>query len=130
MLYLDAVGIVNPIAAVRSDYYITQEGRDYDYGLGFGGRGEARAIWQGKAIVGATANYRFIPVISGFPGHHQMLFLNTEARYFIQQRWGLGVAYNQVWRWSTYFDRRDVNRSLSELRLFLATAIPQWEELK
>jgi hypothetical protein len=130
MLYLDAVGIVNPIAAVRSDYYVTEEGRDYDYGLGFGGRGEARAIWQGKAIVGATANYRFIPVISGFPANHRMLFLDAEARYFLRQRWGLGVAYNQVWRWSDYKNRRDVNRRLSELRLFVATAIPQWEELK
>ena len=130
MLYFDAVGIFNPIAAVQSDYFITQEGRDYDYGIGLGGRGEMRAIWQGKAIVGATANYRFIPVISGFPAQHQMLFLNAEARYFFRQRWGVGAAYNQLWRWSAYTDRSDVNRKASELRLFLATAIPRWEDLK
>jgi hypothetical protein len=130
MLYFDAVGIFNPIAAIQSDYFLTAEGRDYDYGIGLGGRGEMRAIWQGKAIVGATANYRFIPVISGFPAQHQMLFLNAEARYFFRQRWGVGAAYNQLWRWSAYTDRSDVNRKASELRLFVATAIPRWEDLK
>jgi hypothetical protein len=127
-LYLDAVGVFNPIAAVKSDYFLIAEGRDYDYGIGLGGRGEARAIWQGKAIVGGAANYRFIPIVNGFPGQHQLLFLNAEARYFIHQRWGLGVAYDQLWRWSAYTDRSDVNLKSSELRLFLATAIPQWKE--
>ena len=29
---------INPIAAIRSDYFVTAEGRDYDYGIGLGAR--------------------------------------------------------------------------------------------
>ena len=50
-LDLEVLADFMPIAAVRSDYYETEEGRDYDYGLGLGGWLEARAVWPGKALL-------------------------------------------------------------------------------
>jgi hypothetical protein len=131
VLYFDATGIFNPIAALKSDYFLSAEGRDYDYGIGLGGRGEARAIWTGRALVGLTANYRFIPVISGFPAQHQLLLLGFDGRYYIfRHRFGLGAAYNQLWRWSAYTDRADFNKKSAEVRLYVSTAIPRWEDIK
>jgi hypothetical protein len=130
ILYLDGTAIFNPIAAIRSDYFLSEEGRDYDYGIGLGGRGEARAIWTGRAWVAATANYRFIPVISGFPAQHQLLNLNLDARYYVMHRFGLGATYNQLWRWSAYTDRADFNKKSAEVRLYVSTAIPRWEDIK
>jgi hypothetical protein len=129
-LYFDAAAVFNPIAAVKSDYFLSEEGRDYDYGIGLGGRGEMRAIWTGRAFVGAVANYRFVPVISGFPAQHQLLNLGVDGRYYFRGRWGVGAAYNQLWRWSAYTDRADFNKKSSELRVFVATAIPRWEDIK
>jgi hypothetical protein len=128
--YLDATAIFNPIAAIRSDYFLVAEGRDYDYGIGLGGRGEVRAIWGGKALVGVTANYRFIPVISGFPAQHQLLRANFDARYYFQHRFGVGLTYEGLRRWSAYTDRENFNRKSGELRLFVTTALPRWEEFK
>jgi hypothetical protein len=128
--YLDGTAIFNPIAAIRSDYFLVAEGRDYDYGIGLGARGEARAIWVGRAMVGAIANYRFIPVISGFPAQHQVLRFNLDARYFFRQRWGVGVTYEGLRRRSNYTDRSDFLRRSSELRAFVSTALPRWEEFK
>jgi len=129
-LYFDATAIFNPVAAIKSDYFLVAEGRDYDYGIGLGARGEMRAIWQGKAFVGASTNYRFIPVISGFPAQHQLFTFNIDGRYYFRHRWGVGATYNQLWRWSAYTGRSDFNKKSSELRLFVATAIPRWEDLK
>jgi hypothetical protein len=129
-LYFDATAIFNPIAAIRSDYFLVAEGRDYDYGIGLGARGEMRAIWAGKAFVGAGTGYRFIPVISGFPAQHQLFNFNIDGRYYFRGRWGVGATYNQLWRWSAYTDRSDFNKKSSELRLFVATAIPRWEDIK
>ncbi|HEX5819027.1 MAG TPA: DUF3943 domain-containing protein [Gemmatimonadales bacterium] len=128
--YLDATAIFNPIAAIKSDYFLVAEGRDYDYGIGLGGRGEVRAIWGGKALVGVTANYRFIPVISGFPAQHQLLRANFDARYYFKHRLGVGLTYEGLRRWSAYTDRSDFNRKSGELRLFVTTALPRWEEFK
>jgi len=129
-LYFDATAIFNPVAAIKSDYFLVAEGRDYDYGIGLGARGEMRAIWAGKAFVGASTNYRFIPVISGFPAQHQLFTFNVDGRYYFRHRWGVGATYNQLWRWSAYTGRSDFNKKSSELRLFVATAIPRWEDLK
>jgi hypothetical protein len=128
--YFDAVGIFNPIAAIKSDYFLSEEGRDYDYGIGLGGRGEVRTIWAGRGVLGLVANYRFIPVISGFPAQHQLLNLGFDGRYYFRGRFGVGASYNQLWRWSAYTDRDNFNKKSSELRLFVATAIPRWEDVK
>ena len=41
----EALARFNPIAAIRSDYFVTAEGRDYDYGIGLGGRLAGSAVW-------------------------------------------------------------------------------------
>jgi len=129
-LYLDATGVFNPIAAIRSDYFLSAEGRDYDYGIGLGGRGEARVIWKGRAALGLTSNYRFIPVLSGFPAQHQLLILGFDGRYYFRGRFGVGASYNQLWRWSAYTDRADFNKKSAEARFYVSTAIPRWEDIK
>jgi hypothetical protein len=128
VLYGEALARVNPIAAIRSDYFVTAEGRDYDYGIGLGGRVEGWALWPGKATVRLTGGYVFLPVISGFPGNHQLYTLGTEARGYFLGRFGAGASYTRLWRHSNYTFNPDVNTNMSEARVFLSMTIPKWNQ--
>jgi hypothetical protein len=118
---------MNPIAAIRSDYFVTAEGRDYDYGVGLGGNVAGRAEWPGKATVRLGGGYVFLPVLSGFPGNHHLFTLTTEARGYYRGKYGFGVVYNRLWRRSNYTFNPDVHEDMSEARVFLSLAIPRWE---
>ncbi|HEV7367131.1 MAG TPA: DUF3943 domain-containing protein [Gemmatimonadales bacterium] len=124
----EALARFNPIAAIRSDYFVTAEGRDYDYGVGLGGRLAGQALWPGKATVQLSGGYIFLPVVSGFPGSHQLWTLSTEARGYFRGKFGAGVVYNRLWRRSNYTFNADVHQDMSEARVFLSLAIPRWEE--
>jgi hypothetical protein len=127
-LYGEALARVNPIAAIRSDYFVTAEGRDYDYGVGLGARVAGRAVWAGKAALRLAGGWIFLPVISGFPGHHNLFTLSTEARGYFRGKFGAGLAYNRLWRRSNYTFNPDVDQEVSEARVFLSLAIPRWEQ--
>jgi hypothetical protein len=127
-LYGEAMARVNPIAAIRSDYFVTAEGRDYDYGVGLGARLEGRALWQGKGTARLTGGYIFLPVLSGFPGSHNIWTLSTEARGYLHGKFGLGAGYTRHWRRSNYTFNPDVKQDMSEFRVFLSMAIPKWEQ--
>lgn len=125
-IHVEALGTAMPIAAIRSDYYLTAEGRDYDYGIGLGGGGSALLVWKGTGVFGATARYVFVPVISGFPGTHQILTTNVGGRVYWKGRLGIGAEWVRLWSWNIYYGRTNVNRNASELRLYLSTAVPRW----
>jgi hypothetical protein len=127
-LHGEVMARVNPIAAIRSDYFVTAEGRDYDYGVALGGRVEGRALWPGKATVRLTGGYVWLPVISGFPGNHQLWTLGTEARGYLRGKFGAGLTYQRLWKDSNYTFNPDVHQNMSEARIFLSLAIPRWEE--
>jgi hypothetical protein len=127
ILYTELTAIFNPVAAIKSDYFLIAEGRDYDYGIGLGARAEARLMWTGKAFVTAWARYRFIPIISGFPGDHQFFIPGFDARWWYKGRIGVGVSGQYIATWANYTDRNDVNDSSTEGRIYLTTAIPRWE---
>jgi hypothetical protein len=127
-LYGEAMARINPVAAIRSDYFVTAEGRDYDYGVGLGGRVEGRALWPGKATVRLSGGYVLLPVISGFPGNHDIFTLSTEARGYLRGKYGAGLAYTRLWRRSNYTFNPDVDQDMSEARVFLSLAIPRWAE--
>jgi len=118
----------NPIAAIRSDYFVTAEGRDYDYGIGLGARLAGAAVWRGRGIAQLSGGYIFLPVISGFPGKHQIFVLNGEARGYLRNgKFGAGVGYTGLWRHSLYTFNPDVDEDLSEFRLFLSMTLPRWQ---
>ncbi len=124
----ELLGQFMPVAAVQSDYYLTQEGRDYDYGIGLGGLGNVAVTWPGLALLSVYSRYVFLPIISGFPGDHQLLFTGATGRIYWRGRVGLGADFNMLWRWSNYYGRTNVARDNSEFRLYLTTSIPQWRD--
>jgi uncharacterized protein DUF3943 len=126
-LYGEVMARFNPIAAVRSDYFVTAEGRDYDYGIGLGGRVAGRAIWTGKGMLSLSGGYIFLPVVSGFSGSHHLWTLSTEGRGYIHGKYGFGIAFNRLWRLSRYTFNPDVDEDYSEGRIFLSLAIPRWQ---
>ena len=126
-LHTELLGLVNPIAALKSDYFLTVEGRDYDYGLGFGTRGLARVTKQGLGFVEATGTYLWTPILSGFNGEHTQLIANIEAKtYPIVNRVGVGGSVTWYHRKSFYKSLPDVVRDGTQARLFLALSIPRW----
>lgn len=127
-LSAELLGQFMPVAAVQSSYFITEEGRDYDYGIGLGGKGEAFLAWPGTGGFGLKARYIYIPIISGFPGSHQLLTLGAGARIYYKGRIGLGADIAHLWKFSNYTGRADVDQQNSELRIYLTTSVPQWRQ--
>ena len=124
----ELLGQFMPVAAIQSDFYLTQEGRDYDYGIGLGGAVNGAIIWPGLAQISAYSRYVFLPIISGFPGDHQLLFTGLTGKIYWRGRLGLGADYYWLWRWSNYYGRSNVSRENTALRVYLTTAIPQWRD--
>ncbi|WP_164016846.1 DUF3943 domain-containing protein [Pyxidicoccus trucidator] len=115
-----------PISAVRSDYFVTEEGRDYDYGVGMGGRAELRASWANRALLRATGRYLWQPVLSGFNGDHQQLGLQLEGRFFVIGQVGLGAIFTWYQRDSRYDAFADVSQTGRQFRIFASLAGPRW----
>jgi hypothetical protein len=127
-LYGEALLRANPIAAIRSDYFVTAEGRDYDYGIGLGGALRGTALWEGRGLLRVGGGFTWIPVVSGFSGSHYLWTLSTDARGYIRGKYGVGVVYNRLWRHSHYTFNPDVEENVGEFRVFLSLAIPRWEQ--
>lgn len=125
-LYAEALGSFMPIAAIQSDYFVTAEGRDYDYGVAFGGNLAARAAWSGRAALTLTGTYVWLPVLSGFSGDHQIISASAEGRYYFAGKYGLGLAYTLFSRGSNYRHQADVDQDASEARAFFTLAVPRW----
>lgn len=125
-LDLEVLADFMPIAAVRSDYYETEEGRDYDYGLGLGGWLEARAVWPGKALLRYQGRTLWQPTLSGFNGHTTQGFTTLEARYYLTGRIGVGGTATYYTRNSVYDDFPDVTTKGTQFRLFGSYAFPRW----
>ncbi len=125
--YGEAMFRFNPIAAIRSDYFVTAEGRDYDYGVGIGGRAEGRAVWADKGTLRVNGGYIWLPVVSGFSGNHHVFTFSADLRGYVNQRLGVGVSYGRLWRRSRYTFKPDVDEDLSEFRAFGTINIPRWQ---
>jgi hypothetical protein len=107
-----------PVAALQSDYYVTEEGRDYDYGLGFGGFALARAVWGRRAVLSARGRYLWIPVLSGFNGDHYQASGLFEGRAYLMRNLGVGAALTVYHRSSNYEQKIDVTADGTRLRLY------------
>ena len=127
-LFGEAMARANPIAAIRSDYFVTAEGRDYDYGLAFGGALRGTATWIGKGSLRVNGGFVWLPVVSGFAGNHYLWNVGTELRGYIRGKYGFGVTYNRLWRFSRYTFNPDVDQNMSEARVFFSLAIPRQEQ--
>ena len=126
-LHTELLGLVQPVAALKSDYFLSIEGRDYDYGLSFGGRALARVTKQGLGFVEANGYYIWTPVLSGFNGEHNQFAGAVEAKiYPLANRVGVGGSVTWYHRKSLYDAFDDVTRDGTQTRLFLALSIPRW----
>jgi hypothetical protein len=70
--------------------------------------------------------YVWLPVVSGTPGDHHLVVLSTEARGYINGKYGVGASFTRLWRRSRYTFNPDVDEDLSEARVFLSMTIPRW----
>jgi hypothetical protein len=115
-----------PIAATRSDYFLSEEGRDYDYGVGMGGRAEVRASWRDRTQLKASGRYLWQPILSGYNGNHQQLGVELEGRFFIIGQLGVGAAASFYRRESRYESLEDVTQTGRQFRIFASFAGPRW----
>ncbi len=122
----EVLGAAYPIAATQSDYFVSAEGRDYDYGLGFGGNLRLTAIWEGLGAIDARARMLWEPVLSGFNGDHYQYAASLEGRLYYKGRLGLGASVTAFHRNSQYDDFADVSVDGTQLRAYASWATPRW----
>jgi hypothetical protein len=127
-LYGEAMLRAMPIAAIRSDYFVTAEGRDYDYGIGLGARVEGRLLYRSAGYLRLSGGYTLLPVISGFPGNHHLWLAGLEARGYLSREFGVGASYSLFWRRSNYTFNPNVSQDATELRFFLSTTLPRRDQ--
>lgn len=128
-LHTELLGIFQPISALQSDYFVTEEGRDYDYGVSFGTHALARVTKQGLGFVEAKATYLWTGVLSGFNGSHGQASASIEGKvYPINGRLGLGGSLIWYNRNSNYDTLEDVSRTGFQSRIFAALSVPRWKE--
>jgi hypothetical protein len=106
-----------PIAALQSDYYVTEEGRDYDYGLGIGASAAARAVWGTRAALSARARYLWTPVLSGFNGDHYQTVGSLEGRLYLVRGFGVTSTLLLYHRNSNYDLYTDVTADGTVFRI-------------
>ena len=115
-----------PVAAQKSDYYLSLEGRDYDYGLGLGGQAGVMVLDEGKWAVQASGRYLWEPILSGFNGDHYQASGTLDGRFYLWGRVGLGASGTLYWRKSVYDDFADVQVDATQIRAYTSLAIPRW----
>ncbi len=126
-LHTEVLGIVQPIAALQSDYFLSLEGRDYDYGLGFGGKLLARVTQQGFGFVEVAGTYVWTPIVSGFNGSHNQLQGGIEGKtYPIAGVAGVGGSLTWFHRESNYEFFPDVRTDDFQGRIFVNFSAPRW----
>jgi Domain of unknown function (DUF3943) len=121
---VDALARGYAIAATFSDYFKTDEGRNYDYGPGYGAFGSVRLLWKGYAALSTSANMIWIETVSGVDGRHYESYWGADLRAYVSGKIGLGGLYRRYHRHSDYDDFTPVTFDASEGRIFLTVAMP------
>ena len=122
----EVLGSAYPIVATQSDYFVSLEGRDYDYGLGFGGNVRVSAIWEGLGAIDARARMLWEPVLSGFNGDHYQYSASLEGRLYARGRLGVGASVTAYHRKSVYDAFPDVSVDGTQVRAYATFAVPRW----
>jgi hypothetical protein len=122
----EVLGAAYPIVATQSDYFVSNEGRDYDYGLGFGGNLRLSAIWEGLGAIDARARMLWEPVLSGFNGDHYQYSASLEGRLYYKGRLGFGASVTAFHRNSQYDAFPDVSVDGTQIRAYASWATPRW----
>jgi hypothetical protein len=126
-LHTELLGIFQPVAALKSDYFLTEEGRDYDYGASFGTTALARVTKQGFGYVEMTGTWLWTGIISGFNGDHNQYRLRLDGKvYPLGGRFGVGGSVAWYKRTSDYNTLDDVTIDGFQTRLFASLSIPRW----
>jgi len=128
-LHTELLGVVQPVSALQSDYFLTEEGRDYDYGVSLGSRALARVTKQGFGFLEANASWLWTGIISGFNGDHIQTSASLEGKiYPLGGRFGIGGSVAWYHRTSDYNTLADVKVNGYQSRIFAALSIPKWDK--
>jgi hypothetical protein len=112
------------LGAVQSDIYNALEGRNYDYGPGFGAIASSRILYKNRLQGTAAYTGLWIHTVDGTESAHYQDALLLEGRYWLNRSIGAGISYTVYNRRSDYSDLPEVEDAASFIRVFLSTAIP------
>jgi len=123
-LRLQTLASFFPISALRSDYFITEEGRDYDYGVSLGGHADASFIWWPRLFftMGYEAVHQF--TLDGEKSQHTIGGGSVDLRVMITRAIGVGASYYNYHRWSRYVTQPDVDQNSPAFRAYVGLALP------
>ena len=112
------------IGATQSDYYQTLEGRNYDYGPGLGATVGGRLLYKRHLDASLTYVSFWIHTVDGTESAHYQDVLRLDARYWLNDRLGVGLSGARYSRHSDYSAAPDVTQESTFLRAFISTAFP------
>lgn len=127
VLETSLLGTVYPIGATRSDVFTTEEGRDYDYGLGGGGAFTARFLWWPRAVFDLGYTGVYIHTLDGAKSDHFQGGGSANFRVNFTNRLGVGASYLNYYRHSSYETFPTVTQTSPTLSVYLGYAIPGLE---
>jgi hypothetical protein len=124
---LEVLPRVIVLGATLSDYYIIQEGRNYDYGPGVGLTARLILSWRGLARIEGAYTNAYINTINGADSEHFEDAFAAEGRVRLLKRLGAGVRYVNYHRISHYVGHPEVTVNSPQLLFFASLAIPAWK---
>jgi uncharacterized protein DUF3943 len=116
-----------PIGATRSDFFTTEEGRDYDYGLGYGATPAVTFVWWPRFVFRTGYTISHIHTLDGAHSGHTQGGGFFDARFQATKSIGLGMSYFNYHRWSKYRDFADVDQGSPQLSFYVGLALPAAE---
>jgi len=123
-IQLRALGSFYPISAIRSDYFATEEGRDYDYGSSLGAHALFSAVWYPRVYFTVAYDVVHQWTIDGEKSQHTIGGSSAEFRVQVTRAIGLGAQYMNFHRWSRYVTQPDIDQNSPMFYLYAGLAIP------
>jgi len=113
-----------PIGATRSDFFSAEEGRDYDYGFGYGATPSVTFVWWPRFVFRTGYTLSHIHTLDGAHSSHTQGGGYFDARFQATKSIGLGMSYFNYHRWSKYRDFADVDQGSPQLSFYVGLALP------
>ena len=116
-LHLEAL----PLAAISSDYDMIRR-RDYNFGVGVGGRFSGALLHAGRELVRVDARSIWVHSLYGAQGNHRVSTATVSATIPAFRMLSLGADVGLTLRQSSYLQQPQILRRQTQIRAYLMWA--------
>jgi hypothetical protein len=107
-----------PLAAISSDYDMIRR-RDYNFGVGFGGRFSGALRHSGRELVRVDARSIWVHSLYGAQANHRVSTATVSATIPAFRMLRLGADVDLTLRQSSYLNQAPISRRQTQVRAYL-----------